>query len=235
VGPGAVATPCAIDLLLDFEFPHSSDPRRTYLNAAADLQTLSIIVDWGDLGDLLTDVGEAGTVTLCQLQVSGRELTDPSAKSYKYGVNTFSYQEKAVVAAANNFEFDLKRGNLLRGILIKQYTQLAPATFHTPVDTIINATRFNLNRDTKLEFQDWATLQGQNLLDYHMNSLPFPIGLPGPIPVGYAFIDFMEDGNFNKLVPTQAFTDVILSFDVNGIANGRIRVYPVEIYPAIVG
>ncbi len=74
VGPGAFATPIAADLQLDFEFPHSSDPRRTWLNAAKDLQTLSIIVDWGDItdiDDLTVDAAEAG-VFAGQIVVSGR-------------------------------------------------------------------------------------------------------------------------------------------------------------------
>jgi hypothetical protein len=220
-GPNAFSA----DLQLDFEFPHSSDPRRTYLNAAADLQTLTIIIDWGDEGDIDTaapwlGVGDALTA---QVVVSGRELVDSHIKGFKFGVNTLSYQEKPIAAASTDFQFDMRRGNLLRGILIKAYTQAPGATFHTPSDAVINAVKFSLNREVKVQYFDWPTLQGQNLIDYRMVA----------VPVGYAFIDFMEDGNYSKIIPTSAFTDVILSFDVAGVANSRIRVYPVEIYPSI--
>lgn len=223
VGPGAVPTPFAADLQLDFEFPHSSDPRRTWLNAAKDLQTLSIIIDWGDItdiDDLNTDAAEAGAI-VAQVVVSGRELVDPDIKKYDFGVNTFTAQDKATAgAAAPDFWFDLRRGNLLRGMLIKAYTTTGYA-FHTPTDALINGITFRLNRENKVEFFDWPTLQGQNLIDYRM---------PALIP-GYAFIDFMEDGNYNKIVNTQAYTDVILTFNVNAVPNARIRVYPVEIFP----
>ena len=219
-GPNAFSA----DLQLDFEFAHSSDPRLTYLNAARDLQTLTLIIDWGDATDIDSVAFAPGDVLAGQVIVSGRELTDPIIKTKKFGVNTFSYQEKPTNGvAATDFQFDMRRGNLLRGMLIKAYTQAAGIPFHTPDDTIIQAVKFSLNRDIKVQFQDWATLQGQNLLDYRMVA----------VPVGYAFIDFMEDGNYGKLIPTSAFTDVILSFDIAAVPDARIRVYPVEIFPAM--
>jgi len=238
----ATPYPMSFDLQLDFEMPHTSDPRRTYLNAAEDLETLTAIIDWGDGTDVHVP-GAAATVAsggiVAQVVISGRELTDPNAKSFKYGVNTLSYQEIQVNAAVNNLEFNLRRGNLLRGVLIKAFcidpvpiAVLVPATVaHTPVDDIILSARFLLNRETKIDMFDWGTLQGQNLIDFKM---------PALIP-GYAFIDFMEDGNFNKIIPTNEFRDVTLQFNVQPsalsvaplTAISYIRVYPIEIYPAM--
>jgi hypothetical protein len=216
--------PASADVQIDFEFPHSSDPRRTYLNSAKDLQTLTAIIDWGDYPDLNSVAVAPGDTLVGQVVISGRELTDTDIKKYNFGVNTFSYLEKPTngVAAAD-FQFDLRQGRLLRGILIKCYTQAAGATFHTPTDALVNSLRFTLNRETKVEYFDWPTLQGQNLIDYHMAA----------VPVGYAFIDFMEDGNFAKIIPTSAYTDVTLSFNVAALADARIRVYPVEIFPVL--
>ena len=224
--------PFAADVQVDFEMPHTSDPRRTYLNAARDLETLTVVIDWGDTSDLIQQApASLAALTATQLQISGRELLDPTAKNYTYGINTFSYIEKVVTAAAPAFEFDLRRGNLLRGFLIKAFTvdpTAGAAPFHIPSDAIVNYVKFSLNRETKLEFNDWQTLQGQNVLDYRM-PLITPI-------TGYAFVDFMEDGNFNKIIPTSLYRDVTLTLGVAAPAAAPVvtyvRVYPVEIFPA---
>jgi hypothetical protein len=233
VDPGAGAlvaasvTPFSADLRLDFEMPHSGNPRLTYLNAARDLQTLTIVADWGNQSDLVTPgVGGVPVVT-AQLIVSGRELIDPNAKMQKYGVNILSFQERVVTAAAASFDFDLRRGHLLRGFLIKTYT-INPALgpYHIPADNIVGSVSFALNRETKSQYFDWATLQGQNQSDYRMAA---------PI-VGYAFVDMMDDGNWNKIVNTALFRDVTLSFSTAAPAAPPVvtyvRVYPVEVNPS---
>jgi len=236
----ATPYPMSFDLQLDFEMPHTSDPRRTYLNAKKDLESLSIIIDWGSGNDVWVPGALAVTegAIVAQIVVSGRELTDPNAKMFDYGVNTLTFQEQQINAITNNLEFNLRRGNLLRGVLIKTFcvdpvpiAAALPATVaHTPVDDIITSVRFLLNRETKTDFVDWGTLQGQNLIDFRM---------PGLV-VGYAFIDFLEDGNFNKIIPTNEFRDVTLQLNAQPsalslaplTAVSYIRVYPIEIYPA---
>lgn len=210
------------DLQLDFEFPHSSDPRQTLLNTT-ELSTLTLVVDWGDANDILVVGTAVVTFPTMAIKVSARELTDVESKRKRYGINSFSYIEKSVGTAQSRLLVDLKRGYLLRGFLVKQFTRAAGTNFHTPVDTVINSIALELNREVKVKFDDWNVLQGQNIYDYKMGAA---------IP-GYAFIDLMEDGRYDKLIDTRMYRDVNVVLDIATVADSVIRIYPVEIVPSV--
>ncbi len=52
------------------------------------------------------------------------------------------------------------------------------------------------------------------------------------LPTGYAFLDLMPEGRYDTIVDTRIYRDVNLILDVNGVANSKVRVYPVEIIPS---
>lgn len=217
-----VATAIKADVQLDFQFPHSESSRQTLLNTT-ELTSLEAILDWGTYADFIDDDGGKATVTLPNTvcRIGARELVDVDAKQVRYGINQFTYQEIPVINANSRLQVDLKRGYLLRGFLIKQFTRNG-VYYHTPVNTAINSIKLELNRNVKIEFKDWDVLQGQNIYDYRMPSCP----------TGYAFIDLMEDGKYDKIINTNTYRDVNVVLDVPGLANGYVRIYPVEIIPA---
>lgn len=226
--PGAdfavgAALPFSVSVPIDFQMPHSSDPRRTLLKAS-ETTSLNLVLDWGRDMDLVT-TGYDSTITFPTLscKVSVREYTDGTFKDPKmqFGIHSFTFLEQAIAAANTRLLVDLKRGYLLRGFLIKCYTQAAGIFYHTPVDTILNSVALELNRDPVKYYDSWAELQDHNMKQY---------GMAARVP-GYAFVDLMPDGRYDTIVDTRQFRDVNVVLNVNAIVNGIVRIYPVEMIP----
>ncbi len=215
---GSVASPFNANVSIDFEQAFSQDPRQTLLNTT-ELTSLSLIVDWGDSSDMFS----AGTITFpaCTLRVDASEFVDAPSKAQKYGLNQFSFIEPPSTTAANTrLAVDLKRGYLLRGFMVKQFTRTANA--HTPVSTVVNNVSLELNREVRKSFS-WATLQASNKEQFQIATMP----------TGYAFVDLMPEGRYDSIVDTREFRDVNVILDVNGVANSFVRIYPVEIIPSV--
>ncbi len=212
----AANQPFRAALPIDFEMAFSQDPRQTLLNTT-ELTSLSMIVDWGDA----TDIQSVGVPTfpICTLEVNAKEFVEPDSKTKKYGLNQFSFIEAVTTSANTRLAIDLKRGYLLRGLLIKQFTRTGYPM--TPVSTVVNSVALELNREVRKKY-NWNTLQADNKEQFQLAS----------IPTGYAFLDLMPEGRYDSIVNTQEFRDVYVILDVNGVANSYVRVYPVEIIPA---
>lgn len=213
----SAATPFRVQLPIDFEMPFSQDPRQTLLNTT-ELTSLSLLTEWGDASDIFS----TGTWTFptCSLRVSSSEFVDSGMKANRYGLNQLSFLEYVTTSTNSRLAIDLKRGYLLRGLLIKQFTR-SGVYYHTPVETVINQVSLELNREVKKTYT-FKELQGQNKEQFQMAS----------VPTGYAFLDLMPEGRFDTVVDTREYRDVYVILDVTGVANSLVRVYPVEIIPS---
>lgn len=218
IAKGSVASPFSVSLPIDFEMPFSQDPRQTLLNTS-ELTSLALEVDWGAVTDM---IGGLGTWTLptCSLEVYADEFVDDHSKGARYGLNQFSFIETATASANTRLTIDLKRGYMLRGLLVKQFTRTAFA--HTPVATVINTVGLEVNREVR-KAVSFAALQDMNRDAYQMAT----------VPTGYAFLDLMPEGRYDTIVDTRQFRDVNVVLNVNAVANSFVRVYPVEIIPSL--
>jgi hypothetical protein len=213
----AAASPFRAVVPIDFEFLQSQDPRQTLLNST-ELTSLSLIVDWGDASDLFST--GSWTFPTCSLEINAKEFTDDFSKSQKYGLNQLSYIQQVTTATNSRLAIDLKRGYLLRGLLIKQFT--ATGYPMTPVSSVINSVSLELNREVRKKMS-WTALQALNMEQYQIATMP----------TGYAFLDFMPEGRFDTIIDTRVFRDVYVILDVTGVGSSYVRVYPIEIIPAI--
>jgi hypothetical protein len=209
------AVPFEFVIPIDFEMLHTENPRLTLLNTR-ELTSLRAVVDIGDSSDVLAT--GAGSIT-GTIEVYAREFTDEGSKALQYGILRQDKIEIATPAANQNYLLDLKRGYMLRGLLLRTVTR--SGYVGTPLDSIINRVKLQVNRETKYDFS-WSYLQalGVKTLD-----------IPLPVP-GYAFIDLLSEQRLDTILDTALYSDVSLVLDYNQTANGVIDIYPVEIIPA---
>jgi len=215
------ATPFAFDIDLPFELQHALNPAMTLLNSQ-ELASFDLIIQWEDAtGLIIPDVGTETTITLCQVRVTAREYTDTLTKAARYGINRFRTLDIPIPAANAGQRIDVKGGYYLRGLLIKQFTQAAGENYHTPVATILNGLEFQLNRNPKVRYPFLAQLDADNKVVYSMELLP----------VGYTMLDFMREKRPDSLIDSRTVDSLELVADVNFVADGRLRVYPIEVIP----
>lgn len=212
-------TAFSFDLEIDFELARSIDPRMTLLNTR-ELDSLDLVIQWEDSTGLIYGGDRSVTINNCSAYIVAREYLDPGSLATAYGIHRFSSIEQAISAANTRLPIELKRGYLLRGLFIKQFTQGA-VNYHTPVTSIINAVSVEVNRDVKVSYPSWAQLVAENKYSYSIESMP----------TGYAFVDFMIDGKPDNLIDTRDFESVDLVLNVSAPSNARVRVYPIEILP----
>jgi len=203
------------NLPIDLEMAFSQDPRQTILNTK-ELTSLYLNIDWGSSADVFS----AGTITTmattCRVSVS--EFVDEFIKQGRYSLNQLSYIEEGTATANASQTIRLKRGNLLRGVLIKQFTR-SGVYYHTPVDmTGITEVSLEVNREVRKKFT-WRELQAENKINYQMPSMP----------TGYAFLDLMPEARFDTIVDTSKFDDIDIVVNAAGLANSYVRLYPIEI------
>ncbi len=219
----AAASPWSVNIPIDFEMLFSQDPRQTLLNTT-ELTSLFLNLDWGEKGDIIDSAG-AGyattTLTVPKVEIYAEEFIDANSKAASYGVNRFSFIEQTTTSTNARLAIDLKRGYMIRGILIKQFTQSAYP--HVPVETVVNNISLELNREVKKSVS-WNVLKAHNADLYQLRS--------ADLPTGYAFLDLMPEGRYDTIVDTRIYRDVNLILDVTGQANSKVRVYPVEIIPS---
>lgn len=229
--PGVqAATKISAKVEVPLYIPRCVVPRRAGLNTH-ELASLDLVVDWGTgQGDLIDGGTRVVTMSLATLQVHGEEFLDTPSNMDRYAVNVARYIEQPVPGATTQFRIDLKRGFLTRGVMVKQFTRAAGKTFHTPVNTIVNAVSLEVNGTPKIQYASnglaasgWTLLQNHNKEVYGLET----------VPTGYAVLDLMEDGQFDSLIRTSDYTNIYLVLDVNTIADAVIRVYPLELIDTI--
>lgn len=210
---------------IPFYIPRCIDPRKGALNTH-ELNSLDLVVQWGTDTDLIIGGTRVTTLSNLQLQIHAEEYLDQNSNAARFAVNLSRFLEFSGVTANSAFPIDLKRGFLTRGVMIKQFTQAAGATHHTPVDTVINSVSLQVNGVAKYEAltnglanSGWAALQNRNKRAYGLEA----------VPVGYGMVDLMEDGQLDCLMRSSDYTSIGLLLNTNTIADARIRIYPLEL------
>lgn len=210
---------------LPFYIPRCKSPFSAALNCH-ELASLDLVIDWGSETDLVTGGDRTEALTNISCQVSAREWLSQEANAAKYAVNLTRYMEFTGLSQNSAYLVDLKRGLPIRGLLIKQFTRAAGTYPHVLVNSVINALKVEVNGIPKFEFASNGTANsGWNLLrseNKRIYSLETQLS-------GYAFIDFLEDGDLSGLIKTAEYTSINLSLDINTVSDSVIRVYPVEI------
>jgi hypothetical protein len=217
------ATQISSIMEIPFYIPRSEKPGVAALNCH-ELQSLDIELDWGNDVDLIAGGTRVQTLSNAIAQLSGAERLEDAA-NVRYAVNLMRYQEFTGVTANSRFPVEIKGTRLLRGLGIKQFTRAAGVNAHTPVNTIINSVTLEINGTPKLQWltngranSGWALLQADNTEHYQI-----------AIPTGYGLVDLMKKGGLAQLIRESDYTTVNLILDVNTIANGCLRIYPLEI------
>jgi hypothetical protein len=204
---------------LDFELEGIWGSERDTLLRGKDYSSLDLVINWGDKSDI---IGGATTWALSAVQaiLFAHEYRDPESlnppKPYK--LHRVQYEEEPVPSATSQFEMLLRGKNVLRGVLIKQFTRAAGITCHTPVNTIINGVKLELDSDSRENWTPYSTLRGDN-------KVSFSIETPA---TGYAFLDLMR-GTRAKEINVNRYATPRLLFDVNAVSDGYIRIYPIEV------
>lgn len=219
------ATICSAVVEIPFYIPRCANPRMGALNCH-ELNSLEVAIDWGGDMDLIVGGTRVTTLTNIIAQFSADEFLDDLSNGSKYAINMLRKIELTGVTANTALTQKIEGTNLLRGFLIKQYTRPAGSTVPTPVDTLINGVRVDINGTPKIEYRSsGAANSGWNLLQRDNFDLYSCLA----IPAGYAFLDLMRQGQFDELLRESDYTTIQLVLDVNTIANGCINIYPVEL------
>lgn len=175
---------------LDFRTLRSENPTSTFLPADRYGQ-LAVEVDWGtQTSSTLPELLNGGTYssvsfsTAPTLQIWGKEILDPGKRAANYWLQRYSQKIVSVSSLAQTqAAYQLPIGEIIRGILVSQYTN-SP---RIPIATLLPATaniKLRANGTyTKYE-TTWQEQTEKNLADYGI-----------AMPTGYAFIDFMDPDN----------------------------------------
>lgn len=206
-------------LVVDFQTPASRFPEATFLPGDR-YSELSFEVDWGAYTDLVTGTyTSVSFATTPTLEVWGEEILDPAIKArefliHKQFTKTWSVSSLAQTAAS----FTLPVGETYRGILLKQLTRtpdIAIATLITATQNIV----VRVNGSYRKMETTWGELAQRNQAAYGV-----------ALPTGYAFIDFMEDGDFAKALRTGdnvGVSSLEIMADTTSIASAFLQAMPV--------
>jgi len=175
---------------LDFRTLRSEKPDATFFPAGRYGQ-LQLEVDWtAQTATTVPGLISGGTYsavsfpTAPTLQVWGKEILDPARLVQRYWIQKYSQKVFSVSSTAQTAgSFGLPTGEVIRGILVSQYTN-SP---RVPIATLVAATgniQIRAN-GTYYKYQTtWTELINKNQADYGI-----------ALPTGYAFIDFMDPDN----------------------------------------
>jgi hypothetical protein len=209
----------AFHLDVDFELEGIWDGHKDTLLRGRDYTSLDLTINWGDKSDLISGA-TTWAISAVQAVLFCHEFRDPESlnPSTPYKIQRMQYEEEAVAAASTQFVMPLTGKNILRGVLIKQFTRAAAVTNETPVDTIINGVKLELDSDTRENWTPYSTLRGENKVSFGIETLP----------TGYAFLDLMKETRTQEINVNRYATPRLL-FDVNAVTDGHIRIYPIEV------
>jgi hypothetical protein len=213
------STPIAFTLEIDHELTGVVGHERDTLLKGPDEKTLDLVIDWGNVGDLITGGDRTNSIANTQAVLAVREFRDSASIARRYELHKFGYIEPSGAnTTSTDFEVPLKGKKILRGVLVKEFTQASGVTSHTPVNTIINKVKLDLDGDIRQEWGSWDALRADNMQQFQITSMP----------IGYSFIDFMAGGRAQE-INVAGYTNPRLIFDISAVTNGKIRVYPIEI------
>jgi hypothetical protein len=233
-------------LQVPFALPFSEDPNVTLLNAQA-LSSLQLRVTWGAVTDYYTTHVNTTLNTTSFLEPQTHEIVGLGPRSI-FSAFKVGQILKDVTAASTNFQVDLPRGNVLRGLLVKTRTT---ATVEIAVETILNELRIEsseLNRglfthrriratDTDGTGRSGYNIRNHQLRNFGLNQWTAAFaGTPAQqaMPLtGFFPVEFMEDKRVSSALRTQPFSSLQMVSNVSAPANSpRLDITTLEIIPA---
>src|ERR1041385_100973 len=212
-------------LTVDFQSPRSRLPEARFFPGDR-YGELSFEIDWG----AYTDLVGGGTYTSPSfstnptLEVWGEEVLNPTDRArrylvHKYFTKTFSRNATATTADV----FQLPVGEVYRGLLLKQLTRTPDLGITTLLTSTANIV-IRVNGSYRKTETTWQELIARNKSHYGV-----------ALPTGYAFVDFMEDGDFNKALRTGdgvGVTQLEVLGDVASVSSAFLQVLGVTYKPA---
>lgn len=229
---------------IPFALPFCEKPNVTLLNAAA-LSSLQLRVTWGGVADLYQTVANTTISATSLLSVETHEIVGLSPRS-RFSAFKVSQITKDVTAASANFEIDIPRGNILRGLLFK--ARISTNGMEDQVDTILNEIRVEsseLGRGPFVHRKVRATDTNGTARDgYHVrNSARLLYGLNDQFAVetgqgdfdltGFYPIEFMEDKRLTSPLRTQPFSSLKAICDVSAPSGSpQLIANVLEVIPA---
>lgn len=213
---GSSNSPFAIGVPIDFEMPdlkNPNDQRKTLLKGG-ELSSLSLELDWRTSADCFS----AGTITLSSVAalVEAKQFVDPVSNAGKYRVNFTDYLEHLNAGANAHDSYDIGKKRYLRGILVESFTRTA--VYHVPEETQINSLAVQTDSRQVKYYDSLYSIKAEN-----QRNLGFAM------PAGYYWIDFCSSGSLDTILDERPFGKVSLELSVNNLANGVVRVFPVEV------
>lgn len=175
---------------LDFRTLRSEKPDASFFPANRYGQ-LSVECDWGAISATgVPSLIGGGTYSAASfptsptLQIWGKEILNPGKQAARYWLQRYSQKVFGVSSTAQTGGvFQLPVGEVIRGILISQYTN-SP---RTPISTLVAAGGnivLRVNGSYRKYETTWSELIQKNQADYGV-----------ALPTGYGFIDFMDADN----------------------------------------
>ncbi len=231
VTSGAIGTTNFVgEYYLPFSLDDMSNSYRGFF-AANRYAQVRLRILWGTTTDLVSGGDRTLALTVTQCDVWVKEYSFDNR--FETNTNYLLHQRVNVKQvslnnfAQTNFDIEIPRtASYLRGILIKQYTDIP----ETPITTLISGeqqvTLIYNDNDRKFEFT-WNQLIRKNREDYAPIN---PAGGPFAFPTGYAFVDLTpgsgrdtSKGDFSLLNNMLNFQRMVLRVDNAAIASALIR------------
>lgn len=190
-------------LEVDFQFLRTRIPWLGWFPAFRYNQ-ISVEVDWGGYTELVAggNYTSVSFSTAPSLEVWGEEIQGPDAWAFKdYILHKVQQRIASVSSVANNAGseavYQLPIGEVYRGILVHQFkrspdlanSSLLRGESGTTYDTVI----VRVNGTIRRIETNWYELRRRNKAKYGV-----------ALPSGYAFIDFAEDGDLQKVLRADA-------------------------------
>jgi hypothetical protein len=177
-------------LAMDYRTLRSEKPDATFFPGDRYGQ-LSVEVDWtAQTSSTVPGLVSGGTytgvsfTTAPTLQIWGKEILNPAKRAARYWLQRYSQKIFSVSSTAQTAgAFQLPVGEVIRGILISQYTNSPRAPITTLVTGAGNVV-IRVNGTYRKYETTWTELINKNQADYGIT-----------LPNGYAFIDFMDPDN----------------------------------------
>jgi len=207
-------------LSVDFGSPRSRLPEASFFPGHR-YGELQFEIDWG----AYTDLVGGGTYTAPSfsttptLEVWGEEILDPNLRSRPFLLHrcfTKTFSRNGTALAGDSFQLPV--GEAYKGILLKQMTRTPDLGVSTLIASTANLVVRAQGSYRKVE-ATWQELVARNKAQYGV-----------ALPTGYAYFDFMEDGDFNKVLRTGdgvGITSFEVLADISNLANGILQIMPV--------
>ncbi len=217
------------DFLVDFEFPPQNifpADQEFFLLDAPRASLLELDLEWGNGISViqggttaLTAFGSGSGTPSCDLemiQILDKEDIPLTALCRRY--STELDISATPFPVTNDKIRDLPTGEAIRSILVRQYLRdttagqptSAAATILDPinpeVDTGVSRVGVRVNEKYISHGRSWQNLRERNRDQYRLLAMP----------IGYGMLEFVEDGNIDRVLFTQDFVEKRSRLDIGG-------------------